>query len=113
MGELGVERSDPRIRAVVEAAVHADRAVDPVHHAAVAACKPPESVEVEVERVEETRLRASRDPVRLDREAAALELAHERAEELMAAAGRRGLEVVEDREIGTPAARAGRPRAQS
>ncbi len=94
--KLGVDLGDPRIRPVVEAAVRADRPVDAMHQPAVVAREPPEPGEVEVERVEEARAGTSRDPVRLDRETAALELAHERAEELMAAAGGRRLELVED-----------------
>ena len=38
----------------------------------------------------------------LDGEAASLELADERSEELMAPTGRRRLEVVEQRDVGSP-----------
>ncbi len=45
--------------------------------------------------------RATRDAVQLDRQSAALELAEQRAQELMSAACRRRRELVEEREVGT------------
>ena len=104
--ELGVHRRDPRVGAVVVAAVDADRPVDAVHHPDVVAGEPPQAVEVEVEGVEEAGARAAGDAVLLDVEAAAPELAFERAQELVAAAGRRRRELVEDGDVG--ASRAGR-----
>ncbi len=103
--DLGVHRRDPGVGSVVEPPVRADRPVDAVHHPAVVAREPAQAREVEVEGVEETCRRAPGDPAVLDPEPAALELANERAEELMAAACRRGLEVVEEREVGVVATR--------
>jgi hypothetical protein len=73
-----------------------------MHHPTVVAREPPKPREVEVEGVEETRRRPARDAVVLDREAASLELADERSEELMAPTGRRRLEGVEQRAVGPP-----------
>ena len=98
--ELGVDRGDPRVRPVVEAAVRSDRTVDAVHQATVVAREAAKPREVEVERVEEARGSPARDAVALHREAAPLELRHEGAEELVTAAGGRRLELVEDREVG-------------
>ena len=95
----GVDLGDARVRPVVEAAVRTDRPVDAMHQPAVVAREPPEPGEVEVERVEEACAGTSRNPIRLDRETPALELAHESAEELMAPSGGRPLELVEDREV--------------
>ena len=82
---VGVDLGDPRVRAVVEAAVDADRPVDAVHHARAATGEAPQALEVEVEGVEEAGGRRAGDPVLLDAEARRLELAHERPEELVPA----------------------------
>ena len=102
--ELRVHRGDPGVRAVVVSAVRADRPVHPVDEAHVVADEAPEPRQVEVERVEEARVRPTRDPVLLDRETPAPELALERAEELVAAARRRWRVGVEDRDVGAPGA---------
>ena len=104
--ELGIHIRDPRVCPVVEAPIHADRAIDPMHHARAAPSEPLQARDVEVERVEEAGLRLTGDPVQLDLETAAVELAHEGADELVAAARGRGSELVEDREISATAARA-------
>ena len=65
--ELGVHRCDPRVCAVVEPSVDADRAVDAVHHPRAAFREPPQARDVEVERVEEAGGRLARDAVQLDR----------------------------------------------
>ena len=103
--ELRVDPHDPLVGAVVEAAVDADRAVDAVHHPRPPAGEPMEPLEVEVERVEQARRRFVRDALPLDGEAAAFELAHERAQELVPAARGRRREFVEERQIGPPLAR--------
>ena len=97
--ELVVDLDDPRVGPVVEAAVDADRAVDAMHHPRVRPGEPPQPSEVEVERVEEAGRGLARDPVQLDREPAAPELPDERTQELVAAAGGRRRELVEEREI--------------
>ncbi len=104
--ELGVDPRDPRVRAVVEAAVDPDRAVDAVHHPGAASGEAPEAREVEVERVEEARRCAARDAVELDLEPAAVQLAGQRPQKLVAAARRRRRELVEDREIRSSRTRA-------
>src|SRR5204863_281078 len=64
-----------------------------------------EPAEIEVERVVQAGGRSRGDAVDLDSEAAALELAGERAQELVAAAPRPGHELVEEGEVGATAAR--------
>ena len=76
-----------------------------MHHPAVFAREPAQAREVEVERVEQARPCPTGHPALLDPDPARLELAHEGAEELMAAAGGRRLEVVEEREVGVVGAR--------
>ena len=70
-----VEVGDVPVGAVVEAAVDADRPVDPVHHAAARAGEAAQPPVVEVERVEEAGRRPAGDPVDLDVEPAPPELA--------------------------------------
>ena len=106
LGELGIHRCDRAIGAVVEAAVHADRPVHAMHHAAAGAREAPQPLRIEVERVEETGRRPGRETVQLDHEPATFELAEERPQELVTAAGWRWRELVEEREVGTPATRA-------
>ena len=101
--ERGVDLGDPRVRAVVEPSVGADRPVDAVHHPRPAAREAPEPPEVEVERVEEAHGRTSGDRPDLDLEPATFELAHERAEELMPAPRGRRRELVEERDVGAAA----------
>src|SRR6266550_1980209 len=104
-GEL-VDLDDPPIRAVVETAIDADRAVDPMHHADTVPGEAAESVEVEVERVVEARGSPAGEAVDLDGNAATGELGLQREEELVPAAVRRLVELVEDREVPSVAARA-------
>jgi hypothetical protein len=66
VGQLQVDRCDAGVRAVVEAPVDADRAVDAVHHPAAATGEPPQTAEIEVEGVEEARRRTPREAVDLD-----------------------------------------------
>ena len=66
--QRGVDLGDPRVRAVVESPVGADRPVDAVHHPRPAAREAPKPPEVEVERVEEAHGRASGDRPDLDLE---------------------------------------------
>ncbi len=106
--QLAVQLHEPRVGAVVETAIGADRTVHTVDQPALVACEASESREVEVEGVEETGGRAAGHPVLLDVETTALELESKRPQELMASAGRRRLEVVEEREIG-PAPTRGEP----
>src|SRR5712691_3075403 len=103
VGERSIELEDAAVGAVVEAAVDADRPVDAVHHADALPCKPTQARRVEVERVEEARSRLTRDAIRLDREAAPLELARQSANELVTPTGRRRQVLVEDREVGVAA----------
>ena len=98
--ERGVDLGDPRVGAVVEPPVRADRAVDPVDHAGPTLGEPPQAPEVEVERVEEASGRSAGDAVELDRETTAVELVCQGAEELMPAARRRRRELVEEGEVG-------------
>ena len=102
--QVAVDLLDPAVRAVVEPAIDADRAVHAVHHPAVRPGEAAQPPEVEVERVEEADGRAARDAVQLDDEPAALELRDERAQELVASARRRGSELVEQREVRAAAA---------
>ena len=117
--QLAVQLHEPRVGAVVETAIGADRTIHAVDEAAFLACEAPESREVEVEGVEETGGRAAGHPVLLDVETTALELESKRPQELVPSAGRGGLEVVEEREIGSAPARAdpvvlrARPRAHA
>src|SRR6266550_907445 len=104
--KLVVDGGDLSIRPVVEASVHADRAVDTVHHAHPVADEAPQTREVEVEGVVEADRRAPGEAVDLDTEAPALEFAHEREQELVAAAVRGWTELVEDGQIGGTATRA-------
>jgi hypothetical protein len=106
VGELLVDPQDAAVGTVVEAAVRADRAVDPVHHANTIAREPFQPAEVEVERVVEARLRPAREPVHLHLEPAAFQLAHEGEQKLIAPSIRRGRELVEDGEIGVRTTRA-------
>ena len=103
--ELAIGLRDARVRAVVEAAVHADRPVHAVDHAHAGAREATQPVDVVVEGVEEARTRACREAVLLDLEAAARELRFERAQELMSPAARRRGELVEEREVGASSAR--------
>ncbi len=84
--ELRVHGGDPTVGAVVEPAVDPDRPVHAVHHPDVVAHEAPQSCEVEVEGIEQAARRSSGDAVLLDDHAASLELAGERAHELVAAA---------------------------
>src|SRR5512133_1068275 len=99
-----VDLDDAAIGAVVEAAVDAERAVDPVHHAHTPARETPQPAEVEVERVVETRRGPARERVQLDVQPATAELTDEREQELVAAAVRRRVELVEDRDVARRAA---------
>src|SRR5205823_318137 len=76
---------------------------DPVYpaNAARAPREQLEPLEVEVERVEEDRARRRRDRVRLDADAASFELAHDRPQRLIPAAGRRRTELMEERDVGS------------
>jgi hypothetical protein len=98
--ELCVQLGNAAIGAVVVTAVRADRPVHPVHRATVVAHESPQAPGVEGERVEETDWRASGDPVELDLAPATLQLAHERAHELVTAARRRRNQLVEDGDVG-------------
>src|SRR5262249_48291781 len=89
---------------VIEAAIRGDGTVDAMNEPHVRAGEATEPAEVEVERVEEAHARAAGDPVQLDGQPAALELAHESSQELVPAAGRRRRELVEDREVGAAVA---------
>ena len=102
--QCSVDLGDPRVRAVVEPSVGADRPVDAVHHPRPTAREAPEPPEVEVERVEEAHGRPSGDRPELDLEPATFELAHERAEELMPTPRGRRRELVEERDVGAAAA---------
>ena len=97
-----VDPDDPPVGAVVEAR---DRRRSDRRPGAPCARSPAreaaQPVEVEVERVEQTRGRAPRDPVLLDGEPTRAQLADERAQELVTAAGRRRHELVEQRQIRT------------
>ena len=104
--ERGVDLGDPRVGAVVEPAVRADRPIDPVHHPRTPASEAPQATEVEVERVEEAHGRAAGDRPGLDHEPATLELVYECAEELVPSPSGRRRELVEEREVGAAAARA-------
>ena len=59
--ERGVDLGDPRVGAVVEPPVRADRPIDPMHHPRTPASEAPQATEVEVERVEEAHGRAAGD----------------------------------------------------
>ena len=100
-----IDLDDAPVGAVVEAAVHADRAVDAVNHADAVAREATQPREVEVEGVEKAGACPPGETVDLHTETAALELAHEREQELVPAAVRRRPELVEDRQIGSPATR--------
>ena len=104
-GERGIDLGDPRVGAVVEPPVRADRPVDPVHHPRAPAREALQAPEVEVERVEKAHGRLPGDRPDLDREPPTLELAHERAKELVPAPGGRRRELVEEREVGAAAPR--------
>ena len=69
-------------------------------HARAATGEPPQTREVEVERVEEASGRPGRDAIELERETATLELPGQRAEELVPPARRRRRELVEERQVG-------------
>src|SRR5439155_14801130 len=97
--ELRVDLRYAAVGAVVEASIDADRPVDAVHHTTARAGEAAQAPEVEVERVVEADRSGAGDPIDLDREAAALELLRQRTEELGAAAGGRGQELVEDGEV--------------
>src|SRR4029079_9517150 len=97
--ESRIELGDARVCAVVEAAVRPDRTVDTMDQAHVGAHETTEAPEVEVERVHEAHRRPRRDLVELDRQVAPLELREERAEELVAPAGRWWHELMEECEI--------------
>src|SRR2546422_8776717 len=99
-----VHGRDAAVGAVVEAAVDADGPVDAVDHPRVAAREPPQAVEVEIERVEQTGRRAGGDPVLLDGQAARAQLARERPQELRPTAGGGGDERVEQGPVGGTAA---------
>ena len=73
-------------------------------HPRVAAREPPQAVEVEIERVEQTGRRAGGDPVLLDGQAARAQLARERPQELMPTAGGGRHELVEQGQVGVTAA---------
>jgi hypothetical protein len=100
-----VDLRDAPVGAVVEAAVHADGAIDAMHHPHIGAGKSPQALEVEVERVVETRRRLTRERVRLDLQAAALQLADERDQELVPASIRRRMELVEHGDVGAAVTR--------
>ena len=100
-----VEIGDVPVGAVVEAAVDADRPVDPMHHPAATAGEAPQSPVIEVERVEEAGRRLTGDAVDLHVEPALPELAHEPCEKLVPAPRRRRSELVKDGDVGTIAAR--------
>ena len=105
-GQLGVDPGDAPVGAVVEAAIGADRAVDAVHHPRPPGGEATEPLEVEVERIEQTRRGSLGDALPLHVEAAALELAQEGTQELVPAAGGSRRELVEERQIGPAVARA-------
>ena len=105
VSQRAVDRRDATVRAVVETAIHADRAVDPVHHHGVGPGEPPKPREVEVERVEEAGGRVRRQSVVLDFDASTVELTRKSTEELVTASGGRRRELVEQRELRPPAAR--------
>ena len=105
VGQRVVDRRDPAIAAVVEAAVGPDRPVDAVHHRGVAPGEPPKPHEVEVERVEEACGRLRREAVALDLDPTLAELADERTKELMPSTRRWWRELVEERKIRPSTAR--------
>ena len=105
VGERSVQLENQAVGSVVEAAVDADRPVDAMHHAYVVARETAQPTCVEVERVEEARLRRARDAVRFESQTAACQLARQRTDELVASSGRRRHVLVEDREIRSVASR--------
>ena len=72
--QIVIDIPDPPVDPIVYAAVDTDRAVDTMHHATAGADKAAEPVEIEIERVVETRGRAGRDPIVLQYKAAPDEL---------------------------------------
>jgi hypothetical protein len=79
-----------------------------MHHADVGAGEATKPCGVEVERVEEANVGPAGNPVPLDRQPPALELAYKPTYELVPATGGRRLVLVEDREVGSAGSR-GRP----
>jgi hypothetical protein len=76
-----------------------------MNHPHVVADEPPQTREVEVERVVETCGRLPGDAVRLDREPTPLQLADQGQQELVAASVRRRVKLVEDSDVCAAAAR--------
>src|SRR5262249_58067466 len=83
----------------VESAVDADRPVDAVNHPHPLPREPPEPREIEVERVEQASRCRPGESVLLDAGATNLQLANEGEQELVAAAVRRPVELVEDGDV--------------
>jgi hypothetical protein len=100
-----VDLGNARVRPVVEPAIGGNRAVDTMDEAHVGAREATQPAEVEVERVEQADVRAPRDAIQLDREAAPAQLAEERPQELMPATSWRRRELVEEREVGASPSR--------
>jgi hypothetical protein len=105
VSEVTIDSGDPTVGSVVETSVHADRTIDPVHHADAVADETPQTREVEIERVEKAGVCPARESVDLHDETAALQLPRERKQELVPAAVRRRPEVVENGQIGGSATR--------
>ena len=103
VGKVTIDSSDLTVGSVVETSVHADRTIDPVHHAHAVADETPQTREVEIERVEEASACRARESVDLHNETAALQLTREREQELVPTAVRGRPEVVENGQIGCSA----------
>ena len=102
IGERAVDRRHPLVSAVGLAAVQRDRSVHAVDHRAAGTPTARESLDVEIERIEETSARRGPHRVRLDTEPAAREVAAQGTQELVRAAERWPVELVKDRHIGPP-----------
>src|SRR5437764_411194 len=88
VGKRVVDLEDALIRAVVEAAIRANWAVDAMYEPAARSRKPLQPRKVEVERVEQADGGCARDAVHLDVESAPAKLARQRAQELASSTGR-------------------------
>src|SRR5262249_58613888 len=95
----GVDLDDATVGAVVEAAVHADRPVDAVHHPDAFVCETAEAREIEVEGVVEARRRSPGEAVDLNLEATSCELAAQREQKMISAAVRRHGEIVKECDV--------------
>jgi hypothetical protein len=101
-----VDLHNAGVRAVVEPAIRSDRPVDAMHHAHTVAGETAQPPEIEVERVVEAARRVAGDTVDLDCKPPPTPFSDEREEELVAAAVRRGVKLVEDGHVAASRARA-------